>query len=342
MRIGVIGAGRIGRVHATNFAGLPGVEVVLADLDGGRASVLADEIGASYRPTVETLLAAELDGIVVAAATDAHASLIVAAADAGLPTLCEKPISLSLARTDEVVRHVARAGTVLDVGFQRRHDPAFVEARRRVTEGRIGNVYVVRFAGHDAVPPPASYIPVSGGIFLDLHLHDFDIVRWVTGQEVDEVYADGSVLVDDAFAAHDDVDTTAVVMRLCGGTLAVITGGRQDGLGYDHRMEMIGSADSISIGLSPRTPLHPVDASGGPVGVSPAEPWQGFADRFADAYRAEAAHFVRVVAGEAEPRCSCEDARRSMVVALAAERSRHEHRPVRIAEVDGREPMVAA
>lgn len=340
MRIGVIGAGRIGRVHAGNLAGLPGVHVVLGDVEEGRAQALADEIGADHLPTVEDLLAAELDGVVIAAATDAHPDLILAAADAGLPTLCEKPISLSLAVTDKVVRHVERARTVLDIGFQRRHDPAFAEARSRVADGRTGKLYVVRFAGHDAVPPPADYVARSGGIFLDLHLHDFDIVRWVTGQEVDEVYVDGSVLVDETFATHDDVDTTVAVLRLSGGTLAVISGGRHDAVGYDHRMEIIGSADSVSIGLSARTPLHALDHTTAPEAA--AEPWRGFADRFADAYRAEAEHFVRVVAGEAEPRCTAVDARRSMAVALAAERSRQEHRPVRIAEIDGHEPGVDA
>jgi myo-inositol 2-dehydrogenase / D-chiro-inositol 1-dehydrogenase len=263
----------------------------------------------------------------------------MAAADRGLPTLCEKPISLDLAVTDRVLGHVADAGTQLDVAFQRRHDPAFEEARARIADGRLGTVYVVRSSGHDATPPPEDYIPTSGGLFVDLHIHDFDIVRWVTGQEVEEVYADGSVLVDPAFARHGDVDTSAAVLRLSGGTLAVTSGGRSDALGYDHRMEVIGSADSISIGLGERTPLHALDNGddGGDrrspdPGDRPA-PWQTFVERFADAYRSEAEHFTAVVAGEASPRCSGEESRRSMLVALAAERSRRERRPVQIAEM---------
>jgi myo-inositol 2-dehydrogenase / D-chiro-inositol 1-dehydrogenase len=337
MRIGVIGAGRIGKVHAANFAALSDVEVAVADADPQRARALARQLGVGHEPTVEGLFASGLDGVVIATGTSAHAPLVMAAADVGLPTLCEKPISLDLAVTDDVLRHVATAGTVLEVAFQRRHDPAFQEASIRVADGRLGTVYVVRSSGHDAVPPPEAYIPTSGGMFVDLHIHDFDILRWVTGQEVEEVYADGSVLVDAAFARHDDVDTTAIVLRLSGGTLAIASGGRRDALGYDHRMEIIGSADSISIGLGARTPLHVLDGTPG----TPADPWQGFMDRFAEAYRAEAEHFVALVAGRAQPRCTGEESRRSMLVALAAERSRREHRPVRIAEIGSPSGLVA-
>lgn len=338
MRIGVIGAGRIGHVHATNLAALPDVDVVLADADGAAAAALAGELGVEHRADVEELLASELDGVVVAAATAAHAPLVMAAADHGLPTLCEKPISLDLAVTDRVLDHVGRAGTVLDVAFQRRHDPAFADARNRIADGRLGTVFVVRSSGHDAVPPAEEYIPTSGGLFVDLHIHDFDAVRWVTGEEVEEVYADGSVLVDEAFTRHGDVDTSAAVLRLTSGTLAVTTGGRRDAVGYDHRMEVIGSRDSVSIGLGPRTPLHALDtpAPSGP--GSPVEPWEGFIDRFAAAYRAEAAHFVEVVAGTAEPGCSGEESRRSMLVALAAERSRRERRPVQPGEHEATGP----
>lgn len=343
MRIGVIGTGRIGRVHAGNLAALDGVDVVLADADSQRAEATAVAVGASWAPTVDELLSSGLDGVVVAAATSAHAEMVMAAADCGLPTLCEKPISLDLAVTDQVLDHVARAGTVLDVAFQRRHDPAFVEARQRIIDGRLGTVYVVRSAGHDALPPPAEYIPTSGGLFIDLHIHDFDALRWMTGQEVEEIYADGSVLVDEAFAQYGDVDTSAAVLRLSEGTLAITSGGRRDGVGYDHRVEILGSADSISIGLSDQTPLHPLDSDRGN-GQAPAAPahWQGFMDRFAAAYRAEAEHFAALVRGETEARCTGEESRRSMLVALAAERSRHEHRPVRVDEFETSEPGSAS
>jgi myo-inositol 2-dehydrogenase/D-chiro-inositol 1-dehydrogenase len=333
MRIGVIGTGRIGSVHASNLAALDGIDVVVADADRSRAEALASRIGVDHEPTVDALLTAGLDGVVVATDTAAHAPLVTAAADAGLPILCEKPISLDLKVTDQVLRHIVETGVQLDVGLQRRHDPAFAEARQRVVEGRLGQLYVVRSSGHDAQPPPAAYIPTSGGLFVDLHIHDFDIVRWVTGQEVEEVYADGSVLVDPMFARYDDVDTSAALLRLSGGTLAITSGGRRDALGYDHRMEVIGSDDSISIGLGPRTPLHALDDAATVGGVG-AAPWTGFVDRFAEAYRAEVEHFVAVAAGQAEPRCPGEDSRRSLVVAIAAEQARRLRRPVRISEVD--------
>ena len=190
MRVGVVGVGRIGSFHAEVLAGHPEVEQVLvADEDHGRAEAVARGIGGRAMTSVEALLAA-VDAVVITAPTITHAELIRQAVDAGRITFCEKPIAIDLASTDEVIRHVRRRAATLQMGFQRRFDAGYRRARELVECGSIGRIYVVRMAGHDPYPPHDDYIPGSGGIFRDLHIHDFDIARYVTGQEVLEVYVD--------------------------------------------------------------------------------------------------------------------------------------------------------
>jgi myo-inositol 2-dehydrogenase/D-chiro-inositol 1-dehydrogenase len=327
LHIGVIGAGRIGALHAHNLQQLLTVdEVSISDNDETRVRQLAGAIGAHVAETVEDLLE-RVDGVVVATPTAAHARLTLAAVEAGVPVLCEKPISLDLATTDQVLATVAQAGVALQVGFQRRFDPAFVEARRRVAAGDLGRVYLARMAAHDAEPPPESYLPPSGGIFLDLHIHDFDAVRWLTGQDIVEVYADGAV-VNEMFGRHDDVDVTSIVMRLSDGALAISTGSRHDPLGYDHRTELLGSRDCLSMGYDSTLALRPTEAE-----APPPQTYRTFIERFAAAYREEVAQFVELVGGRAANQCTGYDAREALVAALAATVSRRERRPVQTAEI---------
>jgi myo-inositol 2-dehydrogenase/D-chiro-inositol 1-dehydrogenase len=328
LHIGVIGAGRIGALHAHNLRQLPTVdEVSISDSDEARVRGLADSIDVGIAQTVPELLE-RVDGVVVATPTAAHARLTLAAVEAGVPVLCEKPISLDLATTDQVLATVARAGVALQVGFQRRFDPAFVEARRRVAAGDLGRVYLARMAAHDAEPPPESYLPASGGIFLDLHIHDFDAVRWLTGQDIVEVYADGAV-VNEMFGRHDDVDVTSIVMRLSDGALAISTGSRHDPVGYDHRTEILGSRDCLSMGYDSTLALRPADAPPD----QPSQTYRTFIERFAAAYREEVAQFVELVGGRAANQCTGYDAREALVAALAATVSRRERRPVQTAEI---------
>ena len=331
MHVGLVGAGRIGALHARILRALPAVdELTIADLEPDRAAKLAADVSATPAPTPRALVDSGVDALVIAAATPAHAELIHLGADAGLPTFCEKPIALDLETTDAVIEHVRKAGIALQIGFQRRFDAGYREARRQVAGGELGRLLVVRMATHDPAPPPEAYIAVSGGIFRDLHIHDFDALRWVTGQEVVEVYADGAVLDDQAFARYGDVDTAVAVLRLEDGTLAILSGARRDPLGYDVRMELLGDGDSIAVGLDQRTPLRSVEPD------APATGGAGYSDfvqRFEPAYRAELATFAEVAQGRAESPCSGEDARACLVVAVAADRSRAEHRPVRVEEV---------
>src|SRR6266540_5000530 len=319
----------MGRVHAVALIRMDGVEVSITDVDLERAAELGRELGVEVAPDVDDLIEGS-DAIVVAAATDAHAGLVHAAADASLPTFCEKPISLDLASTAEVVAHVDKAGIPFMMGFQRRFDPGYLAAHDLVRGGGLGTVYVIRMAGHDPAPPPEAYIATSGGIFRDFSVHDFDALRFVTGQEVESVYADGDVVAFPVFATYDDVDTAVATLRLSGGSLGVMSMTRHDPLGYDIRMELIGSRDCVAVGWDDRTPLRSVEPEGPP---APSAAYRDFQDRFADAYRAEMVAFLQVAAGERESPCTAQDALEALRIAVACDRSRAERRPVSLEEV---------
>jgi myo-inositol 2-dehydrogenase / D-chiro-inositol 1-dehydrogenase len=330
MKVGLLGAGRIGVLHAGVLAGNPEVEaLVVGDVEGGRAEALALELGGEHG-TIDEVLDSGLDAVVIAASTSAHADLIRAAADRGLPTFCEKPIALEYEETLEIVERIESTGAVLQMGFQRRFDAGYVEAKRLIEGGALGTLYSIRLATHDPEPPHEGYIPTSGGIFRDLHIHDFDVLRWLTGGEVEEVYATGSVRKFGVFGKYGDVDTSAALINMADGVVAVLTGGRQDPLGYDVRTEVFGSEDSIAVGVDGRTPLRSVEP-----GVPPADktPYPNFQLRFEDAYRAEIGHFVRLVRGEAGNPCTARDALEALRVAMAADLSLAEKRPVRLSEV---------
>ena len=330
MRVGLLGAGRIGALHAGVLAGLPEVEnLTVGDADPERARTLAGEVGGETADIPE-LLSSGLDAVVIAASTSAHADLIRAAVDAGIPAFCEKPVALYYEETLEIVEKVETAGAVLQIGFQRRFDAGYAEAKRLIDTGALGTLYSLRLATHDPEPPPEEYLPTSGGIFRDLHIHDFDVLRWLTGSEAEEVYAQGSVREFGAFAGHDDVDTSAALIRMHSGVMAVLTGGRHDPRGYDVRVEVFGSRDSVAVGVNGRTPLRSLEP-----GVPPPEGlgYPNFQVRFEDAYRTELEHFLRLARGEAENPCTARDALEALRIALAADRSLAEHRPVPLAEV---------
>jgi len=331
MRVALLGAGRIGRPHGHLLRETPGVdEVIVADAETDRAVSLAAEIGATAAASIEAALDAA-DAIVIAAATNAHATLIRAGIERRLPTFCEKPLAEDLANTLTIAADIERAGVPFQLGFQRRFDPGYIEARRMVSSGDLGTLYVVRLAGHDPEPPHESYIPVSGGLFRDFSIHDFDILRWMTGSEVEEVYADGGVIGFPIFAKYGDVDSAVATLRLTSGALAVLTVARHDPLGYDIRTELFGSRDSISVGLGPRTPMRSVEP-GVPAPSGPA--WPHFMDRFSTAYSAELSAFIKVARGEIPSPCGARDGVAALRIAEAASRSLHEHRPVRLDEIE--------
>ena len=328
MRVGVIGAGRIGALHAATLVDLPEVDqVVVTDRDRTRAALVADRIGAT---TSDDVLGAGFDAAVIATPTPTHADLLVALARAGLPVFCEKPVASSVASTVAVLKEVEAAGTALQVGFQRRFDAGYRALREAVRAGRIGRLHGLRAVTADPAPPHSSYIPGSGGIFRDCSVHDFDAIRWVTGREIVEVYATGSNRGERFFADAGDVDTGVAVLTLDDGTLATAYATRYNGAGYDVRLEVSGVADTLVAGLDSRSPL--ISAESG-VGSPPEPAYDHFADRFDAAYRAELSAFVDVAAGLVGSPCTGDEALEVLLVAEAAELSRAERRPVRVEEV---------
>ncbi|WP_405769025.1 Gfo/Idh/MocA family oxidoreductase [Actinacidiphila glaucinigra] len=333
MRVVLFGVGRLGSFHAATLHAHPDVsELVLADADAARAAGAAARLGTGARAaaSVDAAFAGGADAVVIASATAAHAGLISRAVRAGLPAYCEKPVALDLESTVTALREVEEAGTVLQMGFQRRFDPGYRAAREAVRTGRLGRLHTVRALTSDMAPPPPEFVPLSGGLYRDCLIHDFDAVRWVTGREVVEVYATGANGGADFFRAAGDVDTAAALLTLDDGTLATATSTRYNGAGYDIRMELAGSLDQIAVGVGPRTPVTSVEPGAAP-GVP--DPWTGFVDRFGDAYRAEIDAFLQAVTGRSENPCDGREALDALLVAEACEVSRSERRPVTIAEM---------
>ncbi|WUT00541.1 Gfo/Idh/MocA family oxidoreductase [Streptomyces sp. NBC_00708] len=327
MRIGLIGTGRIGAFHAGTLAALPAVDrLVLHDAAERQARELAGKLGADWAGDVDGLLGSGLDGVVIAAPTAVHDTLLRAAAAAGVPVFCEKPIAATLEGTRALLAELAGSGVPLQVGFQRRFDAGYTALRDAVAAGDLGWLHTVRACTADPAPPPAGYLPLSGGIFRDCAVHDFDSVRWVTGREVVEVSATGANRGDSAFAAAGDVDTAVTVLTLDDSTLVSCTATRYNGAGYDVRMEVAGSRSTLATGYGDRSPLR-TTTGGQP---SPAAPYDGFLSRFHDAYVGEMAAFTEVAAGLRPSPCTGDDALAALLIAEAADRSMRTGRPVRV------------
>jgi myo-inositol 2-dehydrogenase/D-chiro-inositol 1-dehydrogenase len=330
MRIGLIGLGRIGAFHAETLSALPSVtSLVVTDAVQAAIHAGVERHGVEAAETPEKLLASGVDGVVVAAATDAHPDLIVAAAEAGVPVFCEKPVAKTMAEGVAVARRVAGTGVPIQIGYPRRFDQGFAAVRKAIASGELGWVHTVRSTTLDPAPPPAAYLAVSGGIFRDCAIHDFDAVRWITGQEVVEVYATGSDRDDPVFADIGDVAFAATVLRLTDGSRALVSNSRYNARGHDVRMEVHGSQDSIAAGLDEGLPLRSAQPG---VTFPGGTPYTFFMDRFADAFRASLAAFTEVVAGARPSPCTIEDALETGWVAEAAALSLAEHRPVRVDE----------
>jgi myo-inositol 2-dehydrogenase/D-chiro-inositol 1-dehydrogenase len=276
------------------------------------------------------MLAAGVDGIVIASSTATHPDLVRACARAGIPTFCEKPVA-ALAKDAVALRDdLSGSDTPIQIGFPRRFDAAFMAARADLAAGTLGYVHTVRSTTLDPSPPSEAYIRGSGGIFNDCAIHDFDAVRYVTGQEVVEVYAAGTNQGVDYIEAAGDAESATSILSMSGGTLAVVSNSRSNGRGHDVRLELLGSKDSVATGLDDRLPLRSADPGVAfPTGI----PWDFFVDRFADAFRAELATFTEVVAGTRPSPCTLHDGVEASLIAEAATRSWREHRPVRVDDV---------
>jgi myo-inositol 2-dehydrogenase/D-chiro-inositol 1-dehydrogenase len=329
--LGVIGLGRIGAFHTETLSGLDGVDgLVVTDERPDVAAAVASKHGATAVESVEELLSSGVDGVVVAAATPAHAELTLAAVERGIPTFCEKPIASTAAESARVAAVIAASGVPVQVGYQRRFDEAFAAAKRAVDDGSLGTLHTVRSTTMDPAPPPMDYIKGSGGIFRDCAVHDFDVLLWITGQKPVEVYATGTVQGDPLFAEYGDVDTAAVIVTFDGGATGIVSAARYNARGYDCRLEVHGFDDSVAAGWDQGVPLRNTD----PRNDFPTGPAHHFfMDRFTSAFRAELAAFVQVAKGGAIPGATVADAVEVAWLAEAATESLRRHAPVRLAEV---------
>lgn len=334
LKLGVIGAGRIGRLHIENLAQrIRGATVTaVADVVREAAERCARDFGIPkiYQSPEELLDDAGVDGVLICSSTDSHAPLIQYAADVGVHVFCEKPIALDLQDIDRSLEAVDRAGVLLQVGFNRRFDPGFAQARKLVREGAIGRVHVVRITSRDPEPPPLAYAKVSGGIFLDMTIHDFDMVRFLVGEEATEVYATGQALVDPQLRSLGDVDTACVTVSFPSGAMAVIDNSRRAVYGYDQRAEVFGEGGTIIVGNPRPHEVRVLDSSGDRASVLQ----HFFVERYSASYLAEVEAFVHCVRSGAEASVTGKDGKNSVLMGYAATRSLRERRPVRLDEPD--------
>jgi myo-inositol 2-dehydrogenase / D-chiro-inositol 1-dehydrogenase len=334
VKVGLIGAGRIGQAHAATLAyGLPGARLVaVADVVEQAARRCAEQFGiatatADYH---EILADREITAVLICSGTDTHARIIEEAARAGKHVFCEKPIALSLASIDRALAAVEEAGVKLCIGFNRRFDANFQRIYRAIRDGEIGRPEMLHITSRDPGPPPISYIKVSGGIFLDMMIHDFDLARFLIGSEVEEVSAVGAVMVDPAIGEAGDLDTAIVVLRFANGAIGTIENSRRAVYGYDQRAEVLGSAGAVRV--ENNFPNTAVISDG--TSVRRDLPLNFFMERYADAYAGEMTAFIDAVAHDRPVAVTGQDGRAPVVMALAARRSYDEHRPVRLSEIE--------
>ncbi len=331
LRLGLIGLGRIGAFHARTLAALPAVtSLVVTDAVPGLAERTAAALGCEAAASPGELLGAGLDGVVIAAATGAHPELLLAAVDAGLPVFCEKPVARDASVAAQLLARVQGRDVPIQIGYPRRFDTGFMAARAAAQSGELGWLHTVRSTTLDPAPPPEEYLRGSGGIFRDCTVHDLDAIRWVSGQDVVEVFATGSNQGSAVFAEIGDVDTAAAILTLSDGTLGVVSNARYNAAGYDVRLEVHGSKDTIAAGLDDQLPIRSAEPGASfPAGT----PYTFFMDRLAGAFVRELTAFTEVAAGRIASPCTIADAVETGWVAEACTRSLLEHRPIRIQEV---------
>jgi myo-inositol 2-dehydrogenase / D-chiro-inositol 1-dehydrogenase len=332
IRVGIVGVGRIGRMHAALVArDVPGLALAAVyDTDGAAAATVGEDLGVPAAASADELISrSDVDAIAISSSTDTHVELLVAAAPTGKPLFVEKPISLDLVEVDRALEAVASTGSFLHVGLNRRFDPAHRSVRDAVASGAVGALHLVRITSRDPEPPPLAYVKVSGGIFLDMTVHDFDMARFVTGSEVEEVYARGEVRVDPAIGEAGDLDTAVVTLRHGDGTLTLIDNSRSSAYGYDQRVEAFGAK---GLAASDNPLLHTAFTSTA-AGTRGAVLPHFFLERYRASYVAGWVAFEQAVRRGDPPAVTGEDGRRSLVLGLSAWRSVRERRPVRTSEL---------
>ncbi|MFV1858510.1 MAG: inositol 2-dehydrogenase [Anaerolineales bacterium] len=333
LNIGLIGAGRIGRLHAENLANrIPNARLAaVADIDLEAAESLAADLNVetAVEHYAQLLEHADLQAVAICSATDTHAQIITEAAVAGKHIFCEKPLDFELSRIDDALEAVEAAGVKLQVGFNRRFDPNFRKVREMATEGKIGEPQILRITSRDPEPPPLEYVKASGGIFLDMTIHDFDMARYITGSEVEEIYVIGAVMIDPKIGEVGDLDTAIITLRFENGVIGTIDNSRKAVYGYDQRVELFGSEGMIS--TENETPdRHSYSNADG---VQKPLPLYFFLERYTESYLREMRSFVDSVQNDTLPEVTGADGRAPVVIGLAARKSYEENRPVAIKEI---------
>jgi len=325
--IALLGAGRIGTVHAGNIAASPRARLAaVVDADPEVARRLAERHGAPAMTLEDALAEPSIACVLVTSPTETHAALVEAAARAGKAIFCEKPVDLARERVARCLATAAEAGVPLLVGFNRRYDPHFAALKQAIDAGRIGRVELVAITSRDPAPPPLAYLKGSGGLFRDMTIHDFDMARWLLPEEPAEVFAAASVLVGPEIGAIGDVDTALVTLRTRSGALCQISNSRRAVYGYDQRIEAFGEKGMLQVGNVARTTVVHADADG----VVGETPLPFFLERYAEAYRLELEHFLDVVEGRAAPRTTGADGLKALVLADAAHESARTGRSVAV------------
>lgn len=320
IKIGIIGAGRIGKLHAENLVKLPQAEVKwISDLLIHSLPEWAQQLGiknvtSDYR---EILQDSETEAVFICSPTHTHAEIIAEAAAAGKHIFCEKPVSFSVEETEKALAAVEKAGVKLQVGFNRRFDHNFKKVHDAVREGVIGEPHIVKITSRDPEPPTRDYIAHSGGIFMDMTIHDFDMARYLIGEEVKEIFVKGANLIDPSFAELGDVDTAVTVLTFQSGAIAVIDNSRQAVYGYDQRVEVFGSKGSIAIQNDSPTSAEISTAAG----IIRDNPKYFFLERYNDAYIREVESFIHSVTSGEAPVCTGVDGLRAELMARAAKQS---------------------
>jgi myo-inositol 2-dehydrogenase/D-chiro-inositol 1-dehydrogenase len=341
LRIGIIGSGRIGRVHAESLAfRIPeALPVAIADINGDAAHEVAARCGIPRVVTHsdEILNDPAVDAVLICSPTETHANLIVEAARARKHIFCEKPIDHSLTKIDLALQEVKKSGVKLQVGFNRRFDANFVRVRSAVVQGEIGTPDLMHIISRDPGPPPISYIKTSGGIFLDMTIHDFDMARFLVGDEIESVYATGGVRVDPEIGKAGDLDTVLIVLQFKNGVIGTIDNSRKAVYGYDQRVEILGSKGAIATGNC--YPNQAILSTG--TAIQRDLPLNFFMDRYTESFVNEIRAFVQAVVQNKPVPVKGIDGRVAVVMALAARRSFDERRPVQLKEVDLMEPQLA-
>lgn len=315
MRIAVIGAGRMGAIRSEDLiAG--GAEVTIFSRRDLAAQDLSQKLNCSFAK-YDDLLKVDFDGYVVATATNSHIEILDKLIPLGKPILCEKPISLTVEETDLVIENCSKYGTQIQVGFQRRFDPPISLAANKVSSGQVGTLYAMHMYAHDHQPSTLEFLEGSGSIYRDLHVHDFDLVRWITQSEISKVYATQAVREHQQYAKYNDADVSLISLTTESGVQVAITGTRHNPVGHDVRFEIFGSGDSISVGLNAKTPIHDIE---GELGFAEIR-YSGFIERFRQAFAEESRAFINFVDGKTANPCPPINARQALRVAIACEES---------------------